>query len=267
AVLEFEGDPTSECFKQVLEALQALQVTFEVGSGSAEASPSHRSQHVAALTEMRLKDPRAFRDLHSRANPSVGVWILSPPSLPAAPAALAPSRRSQHFTLSDLEKMRVEEEIAGMPSYAEQYRREHQATSATNYSELVERGYDPELLARQALDGTNGYRASKGLAPLQWHDGIARIAREHAQQMSSGAAPFSHDGADQRFRAYPVAHRSAAENLALNNGISDVAGAAVKGWINSPGHERNLSGQFKLCGIGVARASNGTFYLTQLFAA
>ena len=27
-------------------------------------------------------------------------------------------------------------------------------------------------------------------------------------------------------------------NKALNNGIADVAGAAVKGWINSPGHER-----------------------------
>ena len=30
---------------------------------------------------------------------------------------------------------------------------------------------------------------------------------------------------------------------------------------------RNLSGHFILCGIGAARASNGTFYLTQLFAA
>lgn len=129
------------------------------------------------------------------------------------------------------------------------------------------RSYDPELIARQALDGTNRYRASKGLPPLRWNDGIARIAREHAEQMASGAAPFSHDGVDQRFRAYPVAYQSAAENLALNNGIADVAGAAVKGWINSPGHERNLSGRFNLCGIGAARASNGTFYLTQLFAA
>ena len=25
---------------------------------------------------------------------------------------------------------------------------------------------------------------------------------------------------------------------ALNNGMADVAGAAVNGWINSPGHER-----------------------------
>lgn len=140
----------------------------------------------------------------------------------------------------------------------------------------------------------------EGLPPLRWNDGIARIAREHAEQMASGAAPFSpiaatastgfvpkwvflsmedlpgftskqyenygeiyhhigftrngainlnirqaernkcgtwhsflkksfeaglrnlvarnfallgHDGVDQRFRAYPVAYQSAAENL------------------------------------------------------
>ena len=31
----------------------------------------------------------------------------------------------------------------------------------------------------------------QGLPPLRWNDGIARIAREHAEQMASGAAPFS----------------------------------------------------------------------------
>eukprot|EP00913_Durusdinium_trenchii_P004761 g4421.t1 len=178
-----------------------------------------RRQHIAALTEMRLKDPRGFQEARrsSRGNRGVGGTLARPST--ASPAA--PSRRAQHFTLSDLEKMRVQEEIAGMPSYADEYRLSHQSAPATNYSTLVARSYDPELIARQALDGTNRYRASKGLPPLRWNDGIARIARDHAEQMASGAAPFSHDGVDQRFRAYPVAHQSAAENLALNNGIAD----------------------------------------------
>ena len=104
--------------------------------------------------------------------------------------------------------------------------------------------------------------------PLRWHDGIARIAREHAEQMASGAMPFSpldensarhvlvavrsscpgHDGVEGRFRAYPVVHRAAAENLvtalpccpstrvsftklsceALNSGVADVAKVAVE---------------------------------------
>jgi len=227
-----------------------------------------RRQHIAALTEMRLKDPRGFRDdaaRRRRANPGTG-GAPPPGGFRQAAQAQTTSRRAQHFTLTDIENMRTQEAIAGMPSYADEYRLAHQASPATSYSTLVARSYDPELIARQALDGTNRYRASKGLMPLRWHDGIARIAREHAEQMARGQMPFSHDGVDQRFRAYPVAHRAAAENLALNSGVADVSGTAVNGWIKSPGHEKNLSGAFNLCGIGVARASNGTFYLTQLFA-
>ena len=37
----------------------------------------------------------------------------------------------------------------------------------------------------------------QGLVPLQWHDGIARIARQHAEQMASGAMPFSHPSASR----------------------------------------------------------------------
>jgi len=277
--LTFKGDPNSERFRRVFEALREAADTLSPKAASSEpqhsgyptpSTPSAaligrtgRRQHIAALTEMRLKDPRGFQEARkNRGNRGVGGMVATAPTAP-----VTTSRRSQHFTVSDLEKMRVQEEIAGMPNYAEEYKQSKQSAPATNYSTLVARSYDPELIARQALDGTNRYRASKGLPPLRWHDGIARIAREHAEQMASGAAPFSHDGVDQRFRAYPVSYQSAAENLALNNGIADVAGAAVNGWINSPGHERNLSGHFILCSIGAARASNGTFYLTQLFAA
>ncbi|CAL1157815.1 unnamed protein product [Cladocopium goreaui] len=39
-----------------------------------------------------------------------------------------------------------------------------------------------------------------------------------------------------------------------------------EGWIKSPGHRKNLEGAFDLCGIGVAQASTGEFFFTQLFA-
>lgn len=130
----------------------------------------------------------------------------------------------------------------------------------------MNRGYDPELISRQALDGTNRYRATKKRVPLRWHPGIAAIAAAHAQQMASGQMPFSHDGFNQRAASFPVAHRSAAENLALNKNVAAVAKCAVDGWIQSPGHEKNLVGNFLWCGIGTARSADGTFYLTQLFA-
>ena len=38
---------------------------------------------------------------------------------------------------------------------------------------------------------------------------------------------------------------------------------ALEGWKNSPGHRKNLLGQFNFVGIGVAERA-GVFYFTQL---
>ena len=72
-------------------------------------------------------------------------------------------------------------------------------------------------------------------------------------------------GFDARCRRFPP-NRAAGENLAMNSGVYDVAKCAVDGWINSPGHRKNLLGAFDVCGIGVARSGTGQFYLTQLLA-
>ncbi len=39
----------------------------------------------------------------------------------------------------------------------------------------------------------------------------------------------------------------------------------VDGWLHSPGHRRNIMGDFRLTGIGVAEAANGMIYFTQIF--
>lgn len=124
-------------------------------------------------------------------------------------------------------------------------------------------------ISRGAFDHTNEYRASKGKVALSWNDGIAAIAAEHAEQMATNKAPFSHDGLKDRVDKYPVEILKAGENLALCGGRhdTDIAACAVDGWINSPDHEENLVRDWTLCGIGTARsAESGTFYLTQLFA-
>jgi uncharacterized protein YkwD len=294
-VLLFAGAVSSLEFTHVHEALNSLAESFGVESkasnskGSANVTPASkktedatatvelpkayvtstndRRKRVADLTEQRLRDPRGFREaLRARGCFNYTPGVASHLRAKSAASTATPSRRSRHFTLADIDRMRVSDEISNMPSYAEEYRRAKHAAPAGDYSTLVARSYDPELIARQALDGTNRYRASKELSPLRWNDGIAKIAQRHAEQMASGAMPFSHDGFDQRVRAYPVPYRSAGENLALNKGVAEVAKSAVDGWIKSPGHEKNLRGAFNLCGIGAARASNGTFYLTQLFA-
>lgn len=51
----------------------------------------------------------------------------------------------------------------------------------------------------------------------------------------------------------------------MNSGSQDIAKVAVDGWIESPGHRKNLLGKSIFCGIGVHQNAKGTWYLTQLF--
>lgn len=85
--------------------------------------------------------------------------------------------------------------------------------------------------------------------------------------MALGQVAFGHDGFKNRFRRFPFRlTRKGAENVAMNHGLGDVGKVAVDGWIQSPGHRKNMVGGFNYMGIGVAQAANGAWYLTQLFA-
>eukprot|EP00746_Dinoflagellata_sp_MGD_P074781 gnl/MRDRNA2_/MRDRNA2_301608_c0_seq1.p1 gnl/MRDRNA2_/MRDRNA2_301608_c0~~gnl/MRDRNA2_/MRDRNA2_301608_c0_seq1.p1 ORF type:complete len:178 (-),score=31.97 gnl/MRDRNA2_/MRDRNA2_301608_c0_seq1:24-497(-) len=150
-----------------------------------------------------------------------------------------------------------------MPQYAKEY--DDQKGSSNRYLGLIERSYDPQYLGRRAVDETNIFRGTEKKPPLKWSQALADIAQKHAQQMAKGQMPFSHQGFDDRVRQYPFPHMSAAENLAWNSGVHDCAGQAVKGWIKSPGHRKNLLGQYDLCGVGAAQ-NGGQFFFTQLFA-
>ncbi|MDJ0599867.1 MAG: CAP domain-containing protein [Crocosphaera sp.] len=113
----------------------------------------------------------------------------------------------------------------------------------------------------------NQYRLSKNLPPLKMNATISSVARQHSQDMASKKATFSHDGFDNRAKAVgkTISYRSFAENLAYIKGYPDLADVAVKGWINSPGHRKNMEGKFNLTGIGIAKNSDGEYYFTQLF--
>jgi len=40
----------------------------------------------------------------------------------------------------------------------------------------------------------------------------------------------------------------------------------VDGWLHSPGHKRNIEGDFIFTGIGHARDKKGDIYFTQIFS-
>ncbi|MGK7958124.1 MAG: CAP domain-containing protein [Crocosphaera sp.] len=135
---------------------------------------------------------------------------------------------------------------------------------------LKKSGQDGQLLIaleQEINRQVNQYRISKNLPPLQMNAEISYVARQHSRDMANKTATFSHDGFDNRATAVgkTIPYRSFAENLAYLKGYSNLADVAVKGWINSPGHRKNMEGKFNLTGVGIAKNSEGEYYFTQLF--
>ncbi len=88
----------------------------------------------------------------------------------------------------------------------------------------------------------NGARADAGcLGTLAWHEGVARVAQGHSEDMRdreyydhvdrAGRTPM------QRVQAAGIAVSAVAENIA--HGQPD-ASVVFRSWMDSPGHRRNL---------------------------
>ncbi|AFY49336.1 uncharacterized protein with SCP/PR1 domains [Nostoc sp. PCC 7524] len=150
----------------------------------------------------------------------------------------------------------------------------HTSTNTTTNDQQLSQGstqvasstiFQTTALEKSVFEQINRYRAAKKLPKLTLNANITRQARIHSQNMARGKAPFSHQGFEQRVYAIPLRYKSAAENLAFNRGYSDPANQAVIGWIESPGHLKNIQGNYNLTGIGVATNQQGEVYLTQIF--
>ncbi|SHM70509.1 Uncharacterized conserved protein YkwD, contains CAP (CSP/antigen 5/PR1) domain [Chitinophaga jiangningensis] len=120
-------------------------------------------------------------------------------------------------------------------------------------------------LEEQILFYTNKFRASKGLKPLQLDSYCSQQAQRHSRDMANGSTGFGHEGFEER-----VANISkklgrvnaAAENVAY--GTLD-AEEVVNGWIKSPGHRRNMLGDYNTIGIGAAKGNGRITFFTQVF--
>lgn len=113
----------------------------------------------------------------------------------------------------------------------------------------------------------NQYRQGQNLPPLTLDERISAQARKHSSAMASGEVPFSHDRFDGRIKAIAqtLSYNAAAENVAYNVGYSEPVKQAVTGWIDSPGHQKNMVGNYDLTGIGIAQNAKGEYYYTQIF--
>ena len=114
----------------------------------------------------------------------------------------------------------------------------------------------------------NEHRVSQGLKPLTSNPEVSAIARRHSQDMATGRVGFSHGGFKSRRKKIAgfIAQPGVGENVAVNNGDFLYAGErAVSGWLQSPGHRRNIEGAYDLTGVGIAQGPAGEYFLTQLF--
>ncbi|MBC6455088.1 MAG: CAP domain-containing protein [Hormoscilla sp. SP5CHS1] len=111
----------------------------------------------------------------------------------------------------------------------------------------------------------NQYRTSRNLPPLQLDAKISAEARNHSTRMAR-RGEISQDGFEERVKAIAreIPYSRVAENIAYNSGNADPAKVAVEGWINSTGYRQNLTGNFDLTGIGIARNDRGEYYFTQI---
>lgn len=123
-------------------------------------------------------------------------------------------------------------------------------------------------IGKKCLELTNIFRAKNKLPPLKWDDSIWRISYTHSKNMGDKKVPFGHKGFNERIRQFPFHYTLACENVFMCHGYSQdsIAQYGVDGWINSPGHRKNLLSRTTHCAIATYRTSSGAFYLTQMFA-
>jgi uncharacterized protein YkwD len=141
----------------------------------------------------------------------------------------------------------------------------------------------------------NRERQQHGLRPLAWDHALVVIARKHSRDMAKRKY-FDHispEGYDFSYRFRKEGYSCAvtvgnviytgAENIALNNlydSVTTVNGEAfydwnspdkiaettVKGWMNSPGHRKNiLTPHWRNEGIGLVISPDDKVYITQNF--
>ena len=107
---------------------------------------------------------------------------------------------------------------------------------------------------------------------LKWNPKIADAARSHSRRMATKRF-FSHEdpqfgGPGNRLSAAGIAWRLCGENIFEEYGESDPVQSAVRGWMHSAGHRKNiLTRGFTHTGLGVAIGHDGTYTITQMFAA
>ena len=125
-------------------------------------------------------------------------------------------------------------------------------------------------MEKEVFELTNQLRQQQGKQPLILSPEMSWAAREWSIDMGKGGG-ISHRGfPNSRMSDYQKEFGKSAnmnaENVAMNyTDESNAASSFYDMWKNSSGHRRNMLGNSRTIGIGLAKNSRGGWYATQIF--
>lgn len=128
---------------------------------------------------------------------------------------------------------------------------------------------DLRRLELQIHQYVNKERSLNQKPALKWNDALAAEARRHAGYLAgeSSLSHIDHSGGDvgARLDQAKIGWRRCGENLYEGN-IGDPAVEAVRLWLKSSGHHRNMmDAQYNETGVGAAARENGMIVIAQDF--
>jgi uncharacterized protein YkwD len=117
---------------------------------------------------------------------------------------------------------------------------------------------------KQVVASTNAYRADKGVSRVKLQSCVDRWAGGQATWMAEHDKLQHREGRLRKIlRSCKLARVS--ENIGWNFSTGQEVVAA---WAKSPEHAKNMrASKMRYIGVGVARASNGDIYVSQIFGA
>ncbi len=140
-----------------------------------------------------------------------------------------------------------------------------QSIFSVNAQTLIKKTSTDLVIENTILVEVNAYRKKYHLVPLTMNARISQQAKNHSRNMAKHQVPFGHKNFFKRvdvLRKEVKNTGAAAENVAFNyKDAHDV----VKNWMLSPGHKKNILGNYNLTGVGIARDSLGKIHFTQMF--
>ena len=124
-----------------------------------------------------------------------------------------------------------------------------------------------KTIEQQVIDLVNMQRSYYKLPALKENGELSRVAQYKSQDMINrnyfGHQSWTYGSPFNMMKNFGLRFSAAGENIAYGQQTPQ---AVMNAWMNSAGHRNNMLNRvYNQIGVGVAKASNGTLYWTQMF--